>query len=65
MLHRYLDAHLFKPRPVVMEALDAAMEVLFPHTDFHKASFDLFLKYADNELTFQEEEMLKAQGVTI
>jgi len=48
-----------------MEALDAAMEVLFPHTDFHKASFDLFLKYADNELTFQEEEMLKAQGVTI
>jgi len=62
MIHNYLDAQLFKPRPV-MEALDLAMEVLFPYTDFHKASFDLFLKYADSELTFPEEEMLRALGV--
>ena len=62
MIHHYLDAQLFKPHPV-MEALDLAMEVLFPYTDFHKASFDLFLKYTDAGLTFQEEEMLKALGV--
>jgi len=64
MIHNYLDAQLFKPGPV-MEALDLAMEVLFPYTDFHKASFDLFLKYADSELTYQEEEMLKALGIKI
>ena len=43
-LRKYLDAQVFKPRPV-MEALDLAMEVLFPLTAFHKVSFDLFLKY--------------------
>ena len=64
MIHNYLDAQLFKPRPV-MEALDLAMKVLFPYTDFHKASFELFLKYADSELTFEEEEMLRALGVTV
>jgi len=64
MLYKYLDAQLFKPRPV-MEALDLAMEVLFPLTEFHKATFDLFLKYADCELTFEEEQMLRALGVLV
>ena len=64
MLRKYLDAQLFKPRPV-MEALDLALEVLFPYTDFHKASFNLFLKFTDGELTFEEEQMLKALGVNI
>jgi hypothetical protein len=63
-LRKHLDAQLFKPRPV-MEALDLAMEVLFPFTDFHKASFDLFLKITDGKLTFEEEQMLKALGVKI
>ena len=63
-LRKHLDAQLFKPRPV-MEALDLAMEVLFPFTDFHKASFDLFLKFTDGQLTFEEEQMLKALGVKI
>jgi len=64
MLYKYLDAQLFKPQPV-MEALDLAMEVLFPLTEFHKATFDLFLKYADCELTFQEEQMLRALKVLV
>ena len=63
-LRKYLDAQPFKPRPV-MEALDLTMEVLFPFTAFRKASFDLFLKYADSELTYEEEEMLRALGVTV
>ena len=62
MLYKYLDSQLFKPRPV-MEALDLAMEVLFPFTAFQKVSFDLFLKYTDGELTFEEEQMLNALGV--
>ena len=62
MLYHYLDAQLFKPQPV-MEAIDLALEVLFPLTEFHKATFDLFLKSVDCELTFEEEEMLRALGV--
>ena len=46
-----------------MEALDLVMEVLFPFTDFHKISFDVFLKYTDGELTFEEEQMPNALGV--
>jgi hypothetical protein len=62
MIYKYLDAQLFKPRPV-MEALDLAMEVLFPFTEFHKTSLELFLKFTDGELTFEEEQMLNALGV--
>lgn len=61
-LRLYLDAQLIKPSPV-MEALDLAMKALFPYTGFHKASFDLFLKFMDGKLTFDEEQMLRALGV--
>ncbi len=61
-LHNELDSLLIKPIRV-MEALDHAMEVLFPYTDFHKASFEMFLKFTDARLTYDEEEMLKAQGI--
>lgn len=63
-LRLYLDAQLIKPRPV-MESLDLAMEVLFPYTDFHKASFNLFLKLMEGKLTFDEEQMLRALGVKL
>ena len=62
VLRTHLNSQLIKSRSV-MEALDLAMEVLFPFTDFHKGSFDLFLKYVDGKLTFQEEQMLSALGV--
>jgi hypothetical protein len=64
LMRKTLDAQLFKPRPV-MEALDLAMEVLFPLTEFHDVSFNLFLKYSEGTLTFEEEQMLKALGVKI
>jgi len=38
----YLNAQMFRPRPV-MEALDQAMEVLFPYTEFHNISSACFL----------------------
>ena len=62
MLRKDLDSLLIKSRPV-MEALDLAMEVLFPFTEFHKASFDLFIKFTDGKLTFDEEQMLHALGI--
>jgi len=64
MLYHYLDAQLFKPQPV-MEALDLAMEVLYPLTEFQKVAFDLFLKYTDCELTVEEERMLNALGIKV
>ena len=46
ILRKHLDTQLIKPRPV-KDALDQAMEVLFPLTQFHDVSFNLFLKYAE------------------
>ena len=62
VLRAYLDAQTIKCRKVI-EALDLALEVLFPLTEFHKASFGLFLKYMDGKLTFDEEQMLNALGI--
>jgi hypothetical protein len=62
MLRKYYDSRLIKSRAVI-EALDEAMEVLFPFTDFHSASFDLFERLVDGKLTTQEEDMLHALGM--
>ena len=64
ILRKHLDTQLIKPRPI-MDALDQAMEVLFPLTQFHDVSFNLFLKYAEGQLTIEEEQMLNALGVKI
>jgi len=62
IMRKYLDTQLFKPRPV-MEALDEAMTVLFGLTEFHDVSFNLFLKFSEGKLSFEEEQMLRALGV--
>ena len=62
LLRQYVEAQLISSRPVT-EALDHAMEALFPYTSFHDASFDLFLRLVDGKLTFEEEEMLHALGI--
>ena len=46
-----------------MEALDDAMTVLFALTEFHDVSFNLFLKFSEGKLSFEEEQMLRALGV--
>jgi hypothetical protein len=61
-LRKYYEGQLIKPLPI-MQAFDLARGVLFPYTDFHSASFDLFKKWTEGKLTFEEEQMLKAQGV--
>jgi hypothetical protein len=62
MLRAYLNAQTIQCRQAI-KALDLALEVLFPLTSFHDASFDLFIKYTEVGLTFEEEEMIKALGV--
>src|SRR4051812_23416306 len=53
LLRKHFEGQLFKSRPII-DALDQAMEVLFPFTEFHKASFDLFIKFTEGKLTFEE-----------
>lgn len=55
LLKKHLDTQLFKPRPV-MEALDLAMEALFPLTPFHSASFDLFIKFMEGKLSLKKKK---------
>jgi hypothetical protein len=62
IIRKYLDTQLFKPRPV-MEARDEAMTVLFGLTEFHDVSLNLFLKFSEGKLSFEEEQMLRALGV--
>jgi len=46
-----------------MDALDEAMEVLFPYTEFHDVSLDLFVRFTEGKLTLEEEEVLNALGI--
>ena len=62
MLRAYLDAQTIQCRHAI-KALDLAMQVLFPFTSFHDASFDLFIKYTHTGLSFEEEQMVRALGV--
>jgi hypothetical protein len=62
MLRTYLTAQTIQCRQAI-KALDLALEFLFPYTGFHDVSFDLFIKYTEVGLTFEEEQIVKALGV--
>jgi hypothetical protein len=62
MLRAYLDAQTIQCRDAIA-AIDLALEILFPLTSFHEASFALFVKYTQVGLTLEEEQMVKALGV--
>ena len=62
MMRSFLEGQLFKSGQAI-EALDEAMEVVFPYTEFHQASFGLFVRFAEGRLTHDEEQMLNALGV--
>jgi len=57
-----LDGLLIKSQPVI-DALDDAIGVLFHFTDFHDASYDLFIRLTEGKLTRDEEQMLNALGI--
>jgi len=62
MLRMHLEEQLFKS-PLAIETLDLAMEVLFPFTEFHDTSFDLFIRFTEGKLTKEEGQMLNALGI--
>jgi hypothetical protein len=63
MLRKYYDTQLIKSAPVI-ESLEIAMRVLFKYSEFHDASYDLFIRLTEGKLTAEEEQMLKALGIT-
>jgi hypothetical protein len=62
MLRKYLDGQLIKFLPVI-DSLELAMAVIFKYTEFHDASFDLFIRLTEGDLTHDEEQMLNALGI--
>ena len=62
MLRKYYDSQLIKSIPV-MESLEIAMRVLFKYSEFHDASYDLFIRLTEGKLTREEEQMLNALGI--
>jgi len=62
ILRAYLDAQTIKCRHAI-EILELALQVLYPHTEFHDVSFSLFIRLTEGKLTFEEEQMLNALGV--
>jgi hypothetical protein len=59
---QYLKAKPPKPS-LAIEALDEAVELLFPYTEFYSASYDLYLTFIDGKPTKAQEETLEALGV--
>jgi len=59
---RYLKA---KPPNVSMatSALDEAVEILFPFTDFQKSAYDLYLTFIDGTPTKEQEDLADSLGI--
>ena len=61
-LKEYLTEEPPKVKEAI-EAIDLAIDVLFPFTDFHSISLDLFRRMIKGQLTVEEEGNLGALGV--
>lgn len=61
-LRMNLESQPIKPRKSI-EALDLAMEMLFPYTAFREVSYNLFRKLTDRQLEPHEEQLLAALGI--
>jgi hypothetical protein len=46
-----------------IEGFDQALELLFLCTDFYEVSYELFTKFTEGKLTFEEGQMLNALGI--
>jgi hypothetical protein len=46
-----------------MEALDLAIESLYPHTQFHKMGHQLYRRALEGTITLKQEELVRKLGV--
>jgi len=61
-LKEYLTSAPPKVKEAI-EAIDLAVDVLFPFSDFHSVSRDLFRRMIQGQLSVEEEEKLRALGI--
>ena len=59
---QYLKAKPPKPS-LAIEALDEAVELLFPYTALSEAVYDLYLVFIEGKPTKAQEEIMEALGV--
>jgi hypothetical protein len=64
ILKSYLAVNPVKIQTAI-EGLDNALAVLFPYTDIHEFSFELFVKVINGTLTVDEELLLKSLGLEL
>jgi hypothetical protein len=64
ILKSYLAVNPIKIQAAI-EGLDNALAVLFPYTEIHEFSFDLFVKVINGTLTVDEEQLLKSLGLEL
>lgn len=62
VLKGYLSVEPIKLHEAI-NAIDLAVQVLFPHTQFHEVSQELFLKVIEGNLTLEEDQKLRAIGI--
>jgi hypothetical protein len=63
-----MKAYLTHKPPKITEALaalDAAIEVLYTHTDFPKASYALFLARIAQSTSKEDEDLIQSLGIEI
>jgi hypothetical protein len=63
MIRNFYETQLIT-HPPVLESPEIAMYVLFKYSEFHDASYELFIRLTEGKLTAEEEQMLKALGIT-
>lgn len=51
--------------PDAIEGLELAIEILYPHTNFHKLGQKLFRRKLEGVLTTKQEELISQLGVKI
>ena len=59
---RYLKTK--PPNPsMAIAALDEAAELLFPYTEFYRASYDLYLTFIEGRPTKAQEDLIECLGI--
>jgi hypothetical protein len=55
--------HRRKGRREAIEALDLAIESLYPHTQFHKMGHQMYRRALEGTITLRQEELMRKLGV--
>jgi hypothetical protein len=61
-----LGAYLKNKPPkisIALQSIEAAIEVLYNHTDFPKSSYELFRKRIEGDATLEDDDLMESLGM--